>query len=85
MPPIKSNLSAAFFSTAEQAPEYCKGKRIVMNRVLKIIHASYAYERGIYGSGIPVAILDTGIYPHQAARDRYPVFSRFCGRTEKVL
>ena len=50
-----------------------------MNRVLKIIHASYAYERGIYGSGIPVAILDTGVYPHQAVRDRILSFHDFVG------
>lgn len=54
-----------------------------MNRVLKIIHASYAYERGIYGSGIPVAILDTGVYPHQAVRDRILSFHDFVGEQKK--
>ena len=31
---------------------------------LKEIHAYEAHEAGIYGQGIGVAVLDTGIYPH---------------------
>ncbi len=35
-----------------------------MDRVRRIINAQRAYERGYYGEGIGVAVLDTGIYLH---------------------
>lgn len=35
-----------------------------MEKILKYIHASAAYRQGIFGQGILVAVLDTGIYPH---------------------
>lgn len=53
-----------------------------MNRVLKQLHASYAYEQGIYGSGVPIAIFDTGIYPHPAFQDRIHSFYDFVGKNE---
>ena len=36
-----------------------------MNRVSGIIESRFAHERGIYGKGIGVAIVDTGIAPHK--------------------
>ncbi len=33
-----------------------------MDRVKELVHAGEAYRRGIYGDGIGVAVLDTGIY-----------------------
>ncbi|WP_167957873.1 S8 family peptidase [Anaerosporobacter faecicola] len=35
-----------------------------MNRARDIVHAKAAYERGIYGNGIGVAVVDTGIMSH---------------------
>ncbi|MFW5647268.1 MAG: S8 family peptidase [Acetivibrio ethanolgignens] len=35
-----------------------------MDRVSKIIHLDWARKRGIYGKGVCVAIIDTGIAPH---------------------
>lgn len=35
-----------------------------MNRARDIVHAKAAYERGIYGKGIGVAVVDTGIVAH---------------------
>ncbi len=35
-----------------------------MKRVLDMIHAEYAQKRGLYGSGVGAAILDTGVYVH---------------------
>lgn len=35
-----------------------------MKRAGSIIQLEYAHERGIYGEGVGVAILDTGIHPH---------------------
>lgn len=35
-----------------------------MKRVLSMIHADYAHRRGLYGSGVGVAVLDTGVYVH---------------------
>lgn len=32
-----------------------------MNRVRELVQASYAYERGFYGAGIGVAVLDSGV------------------------
>lgn len=36
-----------------------------MNRVSKIIEGDFAYRRGIYGKGIGVAFIDTGISHHR--------------------
>lgn len=36
-----------------------------MNRVCDIIESGWAYEQGIYGQGVGVAILDTGISLHK--------------------
>lgn len=41
-----------------------------MERILKLIHASYAYRHGLFGQGIGVAVLDTGIYAHRDLADR---------------
>jgi serine protease AprX len=35
-----------------------------MDRVSKVIHLDWAHKRGIYGRGIGVAVIDTGISPH---------------------
>lgn len=35
-----------------------------MNRVRKIVHIDYAYEQGITGRGVGIALLDTGISKH---------------------
>ncbi len=35
-----------------------------MERVNRVIHTSWAHERGIYGDGIGVAVIDTGITGH---------------------
>ena len=48
-----------------------------MNRVLKLIHAEYAYERNILGQKIHVAILDTGAYAHTAFKDRVVDFQDY--------
>ena len=32
-----------------------------MNRVRELVGASRAYEQGIYGAGIGVAVLDSGV------------------------
>lgn len=41
-----------------------------MERILAYIHASIAYRQGIFGQGILVAVLDTGIYPHSDLQGR---------------
>ncbi len=45
-----------------------------MERILNFIHASEAYRQGIFGQGIGVAVLDTGIYPHRDFRGRIFLF-----------
>ncbi len=45
-----------------------------MERILKYIHASAAYRQGIFGQGILVAVLDTGIYPHTDLQGELPDF-----------
>ncbi len=35
------------------------------NKVNSLIEAEYAYRHNIYGEGVTVAVLDTGIYPHK--------------------
>ena len=48
-----------------------------MERILESIHASYAYERGFYGRGIGVAVLDTGIFPHQDLQNKTIYFKDY--------
>lgn len=48
-----------------------------MNRVLKLVHAEYAYERNIYGRGVHVAVLDTGAFAHAAFEDRIISFQDY--------
>lgn len=45
-----------------------------MERILNFIHASEAYRQGIFGQGIGVAVLDTGIYPHRDLQGRIVYF-----------
>lgn len=55
-----------------------------MNRILNFIHASYAYEQGIYGRNIGVAVLDTGIFPHQDLQGRIRFFRDYISHREKA-
>lgn len=41
-----------------------KSSRYSMDRVSKSIHLDWAHKRGIYGKGVGVAVVDTGIAPH---------------------
>jgi len=45
-----------------------------MERVLKEIHADYAYERGCFGQGIGIAVLDTGVYMHPDLQGQISMF-----------
>lgn len=45
-----------------------------MEKILKFIQASVAYKQGIFGQGIAVAVLDTGIYPHADLKGRIAGF-----------
>lgn len=45
-----------------------------MNRVRMIIHADEAYKKGIWGAGVGVAVLDTGIYRHSDFEKRITGF-----------
>ncbi|MCD8324457.1 MAG: S8 family peptidase [Clostridiales bacterium] len=48
-----------------------------MERILKEIYADYAYERGIFGQGVGVAVLDTGIASHPDLTGRVAHFSDY--------
>lgn len=48
-----------------------------MERILNFIHASEAYRQGIFGQGIGVAVLDTGIYPHRDLQGRIFLFQDY--------
>ena len=48
-----------------------------MEQVLNMIHASRAYERNLYGRGIGVAVLDTGIFPHQDLQNKIVHFKDY--------
>lgn len=45
-----------------------------MERILNFIHASEAYRQGIFGQGVSIAVLDTGIYPHRDLQGRIFLF-----------
>ena len=48
-----------------------------MNRVINIIHGEAAYRQGVTGEGVPVAVLDTGAFPHLAIKDRIVDFKDY--------
>lgn len=48
-----------------------------MNRVREIINAAYAEKMGVFGEGIGIAVLDTGIYPHPDFNNRIIAFHDF--------
>lgn len=48
-----------------------------MNRVRQLINADYADEAGVFGEGVGVAVLDTGIYPHPDFDNRIVAFRDF--------
>lgn len=45
-------------------------EEILMNHVRTVVRSSYAHKRGIYGQGIGIAIVDTGLSPHPDYRSR---------------
>ncbi len=54
-----------------------------MNRVGAAIKLQAAHKKGIFGEGISVAILDTGIHPHPDFKNRLIAFKDFLhGRIE---
>ncbi|MCD8231476.1 MAG: S8 family peptidase [Clostridiales bacterium] len=55
-----------------------------MERILKIVNAEYAYKRGIYGQGIVVAVLDTGIAPHPDLHGKTAVFRDYVNNKGKT-
>lgn len=53
-----------------------------MERILNMIHASYAYQRGLSGRGIGVAVLDTGISLHQDFAERVAGFHDYVNKLD---
>lgn len=54
-----------------------------MDRVKKIINASYAYRRGYFGEGVGVAVMDTGIGEHADFRHRIAGFRDYIGYRDR--
>lgn len=50
-----------------------------MDRTVREIHADFAHRAGYVGSGIGVAVMDTGIIKHRDFDHRILVFQDFCG------
>lgn len=48
-----------------------------MNRVGAAIKLNAAHKKAVFGEGISVAILDTGIHPHPDFNNRVIVFKDF--------
>ncbi|GAA6292097.1 hypothetical protein F220043C3_05310 [Enterocloster asparagiformis] len=48
-----------------------------MNQARKEIHCDSVYEMGITGAGVGVAVLDTGIYPHEDFGNRVVAFKDY--------
>lgn len=51
-----------------------------MDRVKRILNVSYAYQRGYFGEGVGVAVMDTGIFPHPDFQYRIAGFRDYVGR-----
>ncbi len=58
-------------------------KGYFMNRVLKLIRGEAAFRQGIFGTGISVAVLDTGVFPHLAIKDRIVSFKDY--QTQRII
>lgn len=48
-----------------------------LNRTGALVKAGYAWQRQIFGKGIGIAVLDTGIYPHPDFGNRIIAFEDF--------
>lgn len=55
-----------------------------MDRVKRIINASYAYRRGYFGEGVGVAVMDTGISSHPDFEHRIAVFRDYIGGQQQM-
>lgn len=51
-----------------------------MDRTVREIHADFAHRAGYVGTGIGVAVMDTGIIKHKDFDHRILVFRDFCGQ-----
>ena len=49
-----------------------------MDRTVREIHADFAHRAGYIGSGVGVAVMDTGIIKHKDFDHRILVFRDFC-------
>lgn len=45
-----------------------------MDRVKRIVHAKEVYKKGYTGKGVRIALLDTGVFPHQSMKDNLIFF-----------
>jgi serine protease AprX len=63
-------------------PEYVRKKEFFfnVNQARLEIHCEEAYALGITGKGVGVAVLDTGIYPHEDFENRMIEFQDFVNR-----
>ncbi len=48
-----------------------------MNQVHALLRSAYAYSRNIFGKGIGIAVLDTGVWAGHP--DLFGKYCRFCG------
>lgn len=55
-----------------------------MNQARLEINCEEAYSQGITGEGVGVAVLDTGIYPHEDFEDRITAFQDFVNHRRQL-
>lgn len=55
-----------------------------VDQVREWIHADYASQNGFTGKGVGVAVLDTGIFPHQDFGDRIVAFKDMVNRRREL-
>lgn len=55
-----------------------------MNQTRQLIRCGEAYDLGVTGSGVGVAVLDTGIYPHEDFQNRIIAFQDIVQKRSKL-
>lgn len=68
------------FGTEERGDGICYSKKVrygKLNQAKQLIRCREDYDMEMTGRGVGVAVLDTGIYPHEDFEDRIMVFKDF--------
>lgn len=85
-PEIVTQSTVSFIKPMELTPLAAKLPRPVdrIDSVAEVLTVKDAWNLGITGKGIGVAVIDTGVYPHPDLGDRLVAFKDYCNQRDGV-